>query len=727
MSKSLRPSLREIAALVRSHPDGLLAAGILGILFVILIPLPPLLIDCLLIVNLTVSAVVLLTAACVSKALDFSVFPSLLLVTTFLRLSLNIATTRLILGNAAEGPMAAGKVVHTFGEFVAGENPVIGLIIFTVIVVVQFVVITKGATRVSEVAARFQLDAMPGKQLSIDGEIAAGLISQRIARDRRRQISQEADFYGAMDGASKFVRGDAVAGIIIVLINILGGIAVGLAYHGMTLSDAVGIFSRLTIGDGIVSQVPALMVSIGAALLVTRNAASEHLGKDLGRQVFSNDQVLSVVAVFLLCLLPSGLPAAALLGGSAFCALSAWLLRRRKAKPEMNEPVEEPSAGEPQARERTEPDVRALLRVAPIELEIGYRLLPLIEAADGPSLSDRIASIRERIAVELGIVMPGVQIRDTRRIAPSEYTLKLRGNSLGRWFADARGLLAVARRAAAHPLPGTPAFELDGRVSFWIQESDEITAIDEGYDLLTPVEAVALHVELVIRRHAAELLSREEVTRMLDDLRRRAPTLVDDLIPAPIKVSDLQQVLQGLLREGISIRDLESILEALGKSAGPLHSTDQCTEEVRSALARSVCAASIGADGKLHVVLLEPALEEFLLGSIEKIDGSETLALDPQTMDSICRRTDEAISPLRLAGFRPAVLCSPRIRPHFWKMASSRVPRLSVLSYEEVLDEKAVEVHGSVSLDTPRRPPRAKEEVESERWRNRSLGLKLQR
>ena len=695
---------------LRRHPDFLLAAGILSILFVILMPLPPALVDPLLILNLTLSVVILLTAACVSRPLDFSVFPSLLLVITFFRLALNIATTRLILGNGAEGPLAAGQVVRAFGEFVAADNPIIGLIIFMVIVLVQFVVITKGATRVSEVAARFQLDAMPGKQLSIDGDLAAGFIDQSTARARRQVVSQEADFYGAMDGASKFVRGDAVASLVIVLINIGGGIAIGVLYHDFSAAYAVDVFSRLTIGDGLVSQVPALMVSIAAALLVTRNAASEHLGKDLSGQILANDRVLFVAAAFLLLLLPSGLPVFALLVGAAACGFAGYAVRReRKRRLPLSVPEDESEEEEPDVTPTR--DVRSLLAVEPLAIEVGYRLLPLVDEARGGDLLRRIATVRERIAAELGFVVPAVQVRDSRRIAPSEYSFKLRGDSLGQWNVDPCGFLAVPRRLGPAPLEGRPGPELEGASTFWVADVADMDAVETSYVFLQPSRAVARHLEAVVRSHAAELLSREEVSRMLTELRDRAPSLVDDVVPEALRVSDLHQVLQELLREGVSIRDLETILEALGGTSDRSFSLERAVAEVRRKLSRNVCSPATGEDGKLHVVLLDPALEEFLLGSTEVVDGATTLNVDPQTMESFCERATEVIAALQREDLRPAVLCSPKIRHQFWRALAGRVPRVPVLSYDEVFDEKLVEVHGTINLDTPRRQSGVNKEV----------------
>ncbi|MEM7234105.1 MAG: flagellar biosynthesis protein FlhA, partial [Planctomycetota bacterium] len=580
-------------------------------------------------------------------------------------------------------------------------NPVIGMIIFMVIVVVQFVVLTKGATRVSEVAARFQLDSMPGKQMSIDGDLAAGLISQESARERRQEVADEADFYGAMDGASKFVRGDAIAGLVIVTINVLGGIIVGIAYHGMNVVEAINVFSKLTIGDGLVSQVPALMVSIASALLVTRSAASEHLGKDLGRQVFANHHVLYVAAAFLVLLLPSGLPVGALVVGAIACGVSGFLLQRERAGANSElEAMEASSAVElPSTPTRPRKNVERSTRVDPLAIEVGYRLLALVDDERGAELIHQISDLRASIASELGLVLPPIEVRDSRSLKPSQYSIELRGHSLGRWTTDPSGILVVSKRpdsAFRGPMPGP---EIDGMKSFWCGEDDALPNDMQAFEFLGPSRAIARHLDQVIRANTAEILTREEVSRMLVDLKRHSPNLVEDLIPRVLDVSDLHRVLQGLLREGVSIRDLESILETLGSS--PRHATvEDGVAEVRRALARGVTAAALGPDGKLNVVLFDPALEEFLSNSIDTAAGEPDLHLDPQTSDAVSDRTTTALVGMQDAGLRPVVLCSSRLRSHVWQMIRRRMPRVIVLSYDEVIEDDTVEVHGSVVLET---------------------------
>jgi len=688
-----------------SQPDLLLGFGLIAILLVILVPLPTFLVDPLLIFNITVSLLVLLSAACVRRPLDFSVFPSLLLVITFFRLSLNVATTRLILGNAAEGPHAAGRVVATFGSFVGGDNLVIGLVVFSVIVVVQFLVITRGATRVSEVAARFQLDAMPGKQLSVDGDLSAGLIDPETARHRRQLVAREADFYGAMDGSSKFVRGDALAGILVMFVNLIGGVGVGVFYHGMGLGEALGVFGRLTIGDGLVSQVPALMVSISAALLVTRSTASEHLGRDFGRQVFSNDRVLFTVAGFLWLLLPTGLPIPAILITSGACAMSGVILRRERIERERPVPVLDPT-GDTASSRRPSVDARSLLRVETLEIELGYRLVKLLDVERGGDLLERLASVRRRLAIELGLVVPAVRVADTRRVQAGEYCIKLRGSLLGSWKAAPDGFLAILRDADAFvgdeapPFPFLSTVDFEDSVGLWIDEDSVVRARETGAKVLAPARAIASHLEFVVREHAAELLSREEVSRMLGDIAKRSPALVDDLVPAQVKVGALQRVLQDLLSEGVSIRDLESILECVGDCTTRGVPLDRVLEEVRFSLARAITSARLGQDGKLHVVLLDPALEEFLLRTIEKTEDGEVLVLDPRDANLVCRRAEKEILALREEGCPPAVLCARGIRRHLWKLMGGRATKVSVFSYEEVFEDVAFEVHATITLDT---------------------------
>ena len=690
---------------VKTQPDFFLGIILIGILMVILVPLAPMVVDALLIFNITISLLVLMRASSVNRPLEFSAFPSLLLVVTFFRLSLNIATTRLILGNAAEGPLAAGKVVQTFGSFVAGDNLVVGLVVFTVIVGVQFVVITRGATRVSEVAARFQLDAMPGKQLSIDGDLAAGLINQESASGRRQEVAREADFYGSMDGASKFVRGDAVAGIVIMLVNIVGGLGIGILYHGLSVGRALEVFGRLTIGDGLVSQVPALMVSIAAALLVTRSTASEQLGKDLGRQVFSNDRSLFIAGVFLWLLLPSGLPVPVLLLTSGACFLCGIILRRERLEKENQELSQRQSEESDQTRVPVV-DVKTLLKVETLELQIGYRLVGLQDHARDGDLLECLAAMRRKLALNLGLHVPSVKVSDSNEIGSREYCFKLRGNRLGAWKIVPNGSLALQKDEERLTGSGDLPFEFESSIDleegsgFWISDDMTVAAHDAGCQLISPAEAIAFHLEDCIREHAAELLSHERVSRILEDLREKSPALVDEFVPHQVKVGQLLKVLKDLLLEGVSIRDIETILESVGGSLAENLRHEMVLREVRRSLSRALANSRLDTDGRLHAIVLDPELEGLIEDSItETVDGG-ILGLDTAFRKQVRMRICERLTELRANGHKPVVLCSPSIRRHLWELLGTRVSRLSVLAYDEVCEGIKVEIHRSVQMET---------------------------
>lgn len=689
---------------VKVQPDLFFGLILISILLVLLVPLPPSLVDTLLIVNITISLVVLMTASAVRRPLDFSVFPSLLLVVTFFRLSLNIATTRLILGNAADGPLAAGKVVQTFGSFVGGDNLVVGFVVFTVIVLVQFVVITRGATRVSEVAARFQLDAMPGKQLSIDGDLAAHLIDQEEASQRRKEVAGEADFYGSMDGASKFVRGDAVAGIVIMAVNILGGIGIGIFYHDLSFGRALEVFGRLTIGDGLVSQVPALMVSIAAALLVTRSVASEHLGRDLGRQIFSNDWILFISGFFLWLLLPTGLPVPMLLATSAACIFCGFVLRRERLERESQERFARQSEESSQARVPVV-DVKTLMKVEALELQIGYRLVALQDRDRGGDLLERLAKMRQTLALDLGLPVPSVKVSDSNEIGSREYCFKLRGAQLGTWEIAPGGSLALQkdeeRLAGAGNLPFEfkSSIDLVGGSGFWIADSMAEKAHEAGCQLLSPSAAIAVHLENCIRCHASELLTHECVSRILEVLKEKSPSLVEEFVPDLVKPRQLQKVLQDLLLEGVSIRDTETILESTGSSFSEDLKYEKVLAGVRGSLSRALASSRLETDGQLHAIILDPELENLVESRIiETVDG-EMLSLEAMEREQIRAHTSEKLTELRAAGHKSVVLCRSEIRRHLWKLLETRVPGLTVLAYEEVGEDIKVELHGTVDKE----------------------------
>ncbi len=679
--------------------DLILAGGILAILLVIVVPLPSLLLDALLILNIGGSTLLLLSVVCAARPLDFSTFPSALLLVTFFRLALNIASTRLILGNADTGGVsAAGEVIEAFSAFVAGSNLIVGFVVFVILVVVQFIVITKGTTRISEVAARFSLDAMPGKQLSIDGDLAAGTITEAEARKLRRYLSEEASFYGSMDGASKFVRGEAVAGIFIVLTNLLGGFFLGTLYYGMDLGTAASVFTRLSLGDGFVTQVPALMVSVATALLVTRSANKEVLGRELGSQLFLSERTLFAAAAFLVLLLPSGLPVWGLLMGAALCCGSGYLaLRHRSGRDPL---TAEPEGQNPSKSESPDARARSLLVLEPIELEIGFRLVGLVDDAQGGDLMARLSRVRENVAVEMGLVVPAIKVIDNTRLHPTEYSIKLRANRVGRWRVRPGKWLVSAEAGPPHGIQGSSGPDpVTGKPGLWIDDAQCSQAADMGYRVRKVSEVIADHLDSLIRMHASEVLTREEVSRLIHDLRKRAPALVDELIPGTLKLGDVHKVLQLLLREQVSIRDLETILETLADHGDRTRDTRELTERVRRALSRSICISLAKRDGSIHAALFDPALEEFLQGSMEKSERGLRLAIEPEMAETLVDSIVEQVSRLGNAKQPPVLACSGLIRSHIRDLIAGRVPLCSVLAYEEVGEEFRLESSGTIVLE----------------------------
>ena len=679
-----------------------LILAIIGVLFVIIVPLPTVLLDCLLVLNITLSMLILLTTVYILHPLEFSAFPSVLLMTTFFRLALNIATTRLILSRAGEdGVGAAGRVVQAFGEFVAGSNALVGFVIFTIIVVIQFVVVTKGATRISEVAARFTLDAMPGKQLAIDADLNAGLINEQEARHRRKQISREADFYGAMDGASKFVRGDAIAGIIIILVNIIGGLILGYAQYRMSLTDAVSVFTRLTIGDGLVTQIPALIISLAAGLLITRNTAEGNMGKDVLGQIAGNVKVLYISAAFLLLLLPSGLPKPVLVLASAAAGVLAWSIDRSRTR------TAKVAASKDAERKPEEPKVeraRNLLSVDPMELEIGYGLIAQVDQSRGGNLLGRIGMIRDQVAMDQGLVVPPIRIRDNMQLGADEYVVKLRGTPIARWQVKPDHCLAMESglgdSRGDERLQGTPTTEpAFGMPATWIPEAEKARAEALGHTVVDVTSVIATHLTEIIRSHAAELLTREEVSNLISRLKEKSPALVGEIIPEVLKVGDVQRILQNLLRERVSIRDFESVLETLGDMAPKVKDPEVLTEYVRNSLARSICQQHRAADGKIHAVTLDPSLEDFIANAIEHTDRGSYLTLSPEMAGGIVGQIAGKIEALVAQGYSPVILCAPQVRLQVRRMLEARLPQAVVVSYNEIVKEVPVESHGTVLME----------------------------
>ncbi len=663
----------------------------------IILPLPPSILDFLLIFNITFSILILLTTIYVQGPLQFSVFPSLLLVTTLFRLVLNIATTRLILANANHGEDAAGQVVKTFGTFVAGDNEVVGFVLFAILVIIQFVVITKGATRISEVAARFTLDGMPGKQMAIDADLNAGMISEAEARERRATIAKEADFYGAMDGASKFVRGDAIAGIIIIAINIIGGFVIGVFEHGMSMLEALSVFTRLTIGDGLVSQIPAFVISVASGLLVTRATAQTQLGEELITQIFSRPVTLWIVTGFIGALLVTPLPKAVVAMVGAGCALVAYTVEKRNRGEAVRKDDEDRKK-----IARTPPKVQALLPIDAMELEIGYALIKIVEAAHGGDLLDRITMIRRQLAQEMGVVVPPIRIRDNMQLAPNQYVIKIRGTAVSKGEAYPGQLLAMDSGATTGKLDGVqttePAF---GLPAVWVSQAQRARAEALGYTVVDAGSVVATHLTEVVRGSADKLLTRIEVHSLIENVKTandgRAAKLVDEVVDKVLKIGDIQKVLQNLLRERVSIRDLETILETLGDVGGKTKDTTLLTEYVRIALGRSICQA-VQDRGTLHCVTLDPKMEEVLTQALEHAEGGTYLTLPPRTTKGIVAAIAAEVEKLVVAGHPPVVLCSPQIRSQVKRITDHAGHQFTVLSYNEIVTDIRVETTGVAAL-----------------------------
>lgn len=686
--------MRTAAEWLGKNRDAVFVAAVVAIVLTVFVPLPPPLLDLLLVGSIALSLLLLLGVIYVREPVRFSVFPSALLLVTAYRLALNVATTRQILGNAGrEGTRAAGRVIEAFGNFVAGADPLIGFVIFTILVLVNFIVITKGATRISEVAARFTLDALPGKQMAIDADLNAGLIREDEAKRRRDQIAREADFYGAMDGASKFVRGDAVAGILVTLVNILAGFALGWLKYRMPVSRALTTFTILTVGDGLVSQIPALLVSLGAGLMVTRATAESDLGREFIGQVFGSRRALRGAAFFLGFLfltavfLRSGLPVLPLLGVGGLLGLGAWILGAAERERQREE--EERRRREAAASRKPE-RVEGLLRVDPLELEIGAGLVALVDPPGGGGLLEHVGRLRRQIAVDLGLVVPPVRIRDNLQLGVRAYVIRLRGEVVARGEVFPDRLLAVDSGGATGGIEGIetrePAFGLAAR---WILPEQRMQAESVGFTVADPATVVATHLGEIIRRHAADLLTREEVHHVLKTLKETHPSLVDEVVPGVLKAGEVQKVLQNLLREGVSIRDLGTILETLGDYAPRSRDPEVLTEYVRAALARTICLQHVGRDGRMYVVTLDPGLEDLIRAGAP--------GLTPAMVARIGERLSREVSKLVEAGHPPVVLCSPAVRPAVKRMMDAVRPGVSVLSYNEVLRDVKVEAVGMVA------------------------------
>ena len=666
-------------------------ALIVMIMAMMVLPLPPLLLDVLFTFNIAVSIIVMLVGLNTLRPLDFAVFPTVLLVTTLLRLSLNVASTRVVLLEGHTGPDAAGKVIEAFGHFLVGGNYTVGIVVFVILVIINFVVITRGSGRIAEVSARFTLDAMPGKQMAIDADLNAGLIGEEEARKRRREIAREADFYGAMDGASKFVRGDAIAGILVMLINIVGGLVVGVLQHDMELSAAARNYTLLTIGDGLVAQVPALIISTAAGIVISRVGADEDIGQQLVQQLFARPQALAVTAGILgvMGLIP-GMPHLAFLAIAAALAGGAYALARR-AQAARVAPVPPVAPQALEARDASWDDV------APVDvlgLEVGYRLIPLVDKGQDGELLRRIKGIRKKFAQDIGFLPPAVHIRDNLELRPNAYRITLKGVEIGAGEAHPGMFLAINPGRVAGTLPGTathdPAF---GLPAIWVETAQRDQAQTLGYTVADASTVVATHFSHLIHRHAAEILGRQEVQQLLDHIGKETPKLVEDLVPKTVSLAVLHRVLQNLLEEGVPIRDMRSVIETVAENAPRSADPAELVAMVRVSLARSIVQQSFPSGAEMQVIALNPDLER-LLGQALPVTGSA--GLEPGLAETLGREAARLADAQEKLGLPPVLLVPGSMRAALSRILRRSVPQLKVIAHSEVPDSKRIKVSATL-------------------------------
>ena len=673
--------------------DILLAVGMVGVVAMMIVPLPTVLLDMLLATNMALAVTVLLVSMYMREALEFAVFPSLLLMLTLFRLGLNVSATRLILLHGR-----AGEVITAFGNFVVGGNYIVGIVVFIILMIIQFAVITNGAGRVAEVAARFTLDAMPGKQMSIDADLNAGVVTDAEARERRLKIGQEADFYGAMDGASKFVKGDAVASIVIVMVNILGGFAVGMFQLKLSLMESLQRFTLLAVGEGLVAQIPALLISTATGIIVTRAASAENLGADVVSQLFSHPRALFIVAGMMggLALVP-GLPALPFLILGASAGGAGYVLRRRKLSESVAKVKE--AGAKPQAAAGAEVTSESQAQYDRLELEIGYGLIGLVDGSQGGDLLDRIGMLRRQMAYELGFVLPKVRIRDNLRLPANTYCIKLHGEPIGRGELILGRYLAMPIGEIHEPIDGIqttePAF---GLPAFWVTEANKERAELTGFTVVDAASVLTTHVSEIVKRHAGELLSRQDVRDLLESVKKHDAAVVEELSPGTLSLGEVHEVLRRLLAEAVPIRNTVTILETLADAGRQTRDADLLAEQVRRALARTLCNLHKADDGVLHVITLLPELEDTLTRSVQAVGGSRHLVLEPNAVQLLLESVGRHAESLAQAGFRPVILCSAAIRAPLRRLLERAVPNLAVLSFAEIAADVQVQSEAVVRL-----------------------------
>ena len=680
---------------IQKYSDVLIAVAIIIIVVMMIIPLPTLLLDLLICLNITIALLVVMSVIYNKEALDLSIFPSLLLVTTLFRLALNISSTRLILLDGY-----AGEVITAFGNFVVGGNPVVGFIVFIILVGINFIVITKGSERVAEVSARFTLDAMPGKQMAIDADLNQGAITDAQAKVRREKIQHEADFFGAMDGASKFVKGDAIAAIVIMLINISGGFVIGMLQRNLSALQALQQYTLLTVGEGLVSQIPALLISTATGLIVTRAGAEGNLGADMVSQLFRNDRIFFILSgVLAFFAIVPGLPGIPFSVLAVLCFFIGRALKQSTAATAAQEAKTEKSVQQQQKKKATSPEnIVSLLQVDPMELEIGYSLIPLVDTGQGGDLLDRIVMIRRQCALELGLVVPTIRIRDNIQIKPNAYIIKLKGVEIAKGELMLDHYLAMNSGTVFEEVPGIettePAF---GLPALWIPESEREQAELNGYTVVDAVSVLATHLTEVIKSHAAEILGRQEAQNLVDNLKKTNKTLVEEVVPDLLTVGEVQKVLQNLLAERISIRDMETIFEVLSDYARATKDTEILTEYVRHAMARQITQANVQ-NGQLPCVTLDPALENRIAGGVQRTDRGSYVSLDPDSMKKLIDSLNNELQKLTNMGYQPIVLTSPAVRLYFRKLVERSVPGIIVLSQAEIEQSVEIQILGVVKI-----------------------------
>lgn len=683
----------------RMNSDIALAIGMIGILGVMILPLPPFLLDVMFGLNITLSVLILFVALYSIKPLDFSIFPSVLLVTTVFRLSLNIASTRAILTNGQQGMAAAGHVIKAFGSFVVGGNYFIGIIIFLIFVLINFIVITKGAGRIAEVSARFTLDAMPGKQMAIDADLNAGIIDEQAAKNRREEIQHESDFFGAMDGASKFVRGDAIAGLIITAINIIGGLVIGILFYNMNITKAAETFTSLTIGDGLVSQIPALIISLSAAVVTSKTGDKNKLGAELGIQIFGNPLAIGLAAVtlFVFSLVP-GMPKPTFILLGAVLAIIAWRSSAKRKARAAAEAEREEALELDESKEGSE-EIAELLPIDALGLELGYALIPLVDPEQDGELLERVKAIRRQIALDLGFVVPPVHIKDNLQLEPGAYSIIIKGIEVGKGEMMLDHYLAMKAGEVDEEIDGLetvePAF---GLPAIWISEDDRENAQIAGYTVVDVPTVISTHLTEIVKEQAPEFLGRQEVQRLLDRVAENEPKLVEELVPDLVGLGVIQRVMQNLLKENVSVRDINTILETMADIAPYTKVPELIVEHVREALARNISRQYQTDDGTIPVMTLEQDIENAIAEAIQDTGQGSYLGIDPGTGEAIITAIEQSLDTFSMFNYQPIILCSPIVRPHLKRLTERTVSNLVVLSHNEISMDVRIESLGSVSL-----------------------------